>query len=84
VRHFVEASRRMAASLDQPPAGPRRDPGKSLIELLDFAEQITAWQPVRQPEPLRFPLMAGLAEQTAAHETAAHETAAHETAAHET
>jgi hypothetical protein len=45
MRHFVAASRRMATTLERPPTGPRRDPGESLIELLGFADQVTAFQP---------------------------------------
>jgi hypothetical protein len=69
-RHFVDASRRMAQTVDRSPTGPRRDPGESLIELLGFAEQITALQPPRHPEPLTFPVLARLAARTSATETA--------------
>jgi hypothetical protein len=60
VRHFVESSRRMAATVEGRPAGPRPDPGESLIALLDFAEQIRPFTPARAPGPLRFPPLAGL------------------------
>jgi hypothetical protein len=41
-----------------------RDPGETLIELLNFAEQITPFTPARSPEPLAFPPLARLAEAT--------------------
>jgi hypothetical protein len=67
VRRFVQASRRMADTVDRPPPEEfRRDPGEALIELLGFADQITALQPQREAERLTFPLMARLAEETAA------------------
>jgi hypothetical protein len=56
----------MADTLDRPPTGHRRDPGESLIELLGFAEQITAFQPAREAEPLTFPPLARLAEHASA------------------
>jgi hypothetical protein len=61
-RHFVESSRRMAASL-QPsaPLGRHPDPGDTLIQLLNFAEQVEAFTGARRPEPLRFPPLARLA-----------------------
>ena len=64
VRRFVEASRRMADMLDRTPTGHRRDPGESLIELLGFADQITAFRPTGEAERLSFPPLARLAEQT--------------------
>ena len=60
---FVAASRRMAESLiarPTPSAG-RPDPGDTLIDLLEFAEQITAFTAPRPPEPLAFPPLARLA-----------------------
>jgi len=55
-RHFVEASRRMARSLERvrPPAD-RRDPGDALIGLLGFVARVKPFGPARTPEPLRFP-----------------------------
>jgi hypothetical protein len=68
VRHFVEASRRMATELERPPPGPgpRRDPGTVLMELLGFADQITGWRARRAPEPLAFPVLSRLAERSSA------------------
>jgi hypothetical protein len=57
---FVEASRRMARSLEPRPTASRQDPGDALIDLLGFVAQISALRPARPPEPLRFPLMARL------------------------
>ena len=65
MRRFVESSRRMAATLEGPPSGPRRDPGESLIELMGFADEIARTRAPRQPEPLTFPPLARLAERTA-------------------
>jgi hypothetical protein len=67
-RHFVAASRRMAESLAPRPPSPagRRDPGDTLIDLLDFAEQITPFTEPRPPEPLAFPPLARLADATMA------------------
>ena len=65
MRHFVESSRRMAATLERPPSGPRRDPGESLIELMGFADEIARVRASRELEPLTFPPLALLAEGTA-------------------
>ncbi len=60
-RRFVEASRRMARSLERvPPPTARRDPGEALIDLLGVVAQISAFQAPRPPEPLRFPPLARL------------------------
>ena len=64
-RSFVEASRRMARSLEPPPTAPRRDPGDALIDLLGFVAQISAFRSARPPEPLRFPPLARLRAQRA-------------------
>jgi hypothetical protein len=63
---FVEASRRMAHSLEPRPPGAegRRDPGDTLIDLLNFAEQIEPFTTPREPEPCAFPPLARLAEET--------------------
>ena len=60
-RHFVEASRRMARSLERvrPPAD-RRDPGDALIGLLGFVARVKPFGPARTPAPLRFPPLARL------------------------
>jgi hypothetical protein len=62
MRRFAEASRRMAATIEArpPPAGPARDPGDALIDLLDLVAQVAAFQTPRRPEPLRFPPLARL------------------------
>ncbi len=73
-RRFVQSSRRMAASLaDRPPeaAGRRRDPGDTLIDLLNFAEQITPFTPEREAERLAFPVLARVAAATEARRSAA-------------
>jgi hypothetical protein len=70
-RRFVEASRRMARSLESRPPGAdhSRDPGDTLIDLLNFAEQIEPFTTPREPEPLDFPPLARLAEATRARRT---------------
>jgi hypothetical protein len=62
MQRLVEASRRMAASLESRPrpAGSARDPGDALIDLLDLVAQVSAFRPPRPPEPLRFPPLARL------------------------
>ena len=67
-RRFVEASRRMAHSVAQVPGqAARRDPGDALIDLLGLVAQVSAFQPPRPPEPLRFPSLVRLrAERTRA------------------
>ncbi len=68
MRHFVESSRRMAASLEtRPPdtaAAGRRDPGEALIDLLNFAEQIAPFTPRRPLEGLAFPPLGQVRQQT--------------------
>jgi hypothetical protein len=60
-RQFVEASRRMARSLERvPPPGARRDPGDALIGLLGFVARVKPFGPARAPEPLEFPPLARL------------------------
>jgi hypothetical protein len=60
-RRFVDASRRMARSLEQvPPPGARQEPGDALINLLGLVAQVGAFRPPRDPEPLRFPPLARL------------------------
>jgi len=57
----------MAASLESRPpeaGGARRDPGDTLIDLLSFAEQITAFTPDRRAEKLAFPVLARMAAAT--------------------
>jgi hypothetical protein len=71
-RRFVEASRRMSRSLEtRPPgaSGARRDPGDTLIALLDFAEQINPFTPDRAHEELVFPPLAQVAQETRARHT---------------
>ena len=65
--HFVVSSRRMAASLD--PSRParaagRRDAGEALIDLLGFVEQVRAFTPDRPAEPLGFPPLAWVVQET--------------------
>ena len=54
---FVEASRRMAGGLVRSPRGPRRDPGATLIELLNFTDMVAESVGRRPWEPLAFPIM---------------------------
>jgi hypothetical protein len=61
---FVQASRRMALTLQHPPATTTPDPGEALIDLLGFADAVTRSQPARPPEPLQFPVLARLARDT--------------------
>lgn len=66
---FVEASRRMARTFQQPPTLRPADPGATLIDLLGFADAVTRSQPARPFEPLEFPVLLGL---VAARRGAAH------------
>jgi hypothetical protein len=60
-RQFVEASRRMARSLERvPPLTARRDPGDALIGLLGFVARVKPFGPARAREPLGFPSLARL------------------------
>ena len=58
---FVRASRRMASTLERPPAQRGMDPGRTLIELLGFADAVRQSQPPRPFEALGFPPLAHLA-----------------------
>jgi len=58
---FVQASRRMARSLQRSPATERMEPGKALIDLLGFADAVRCSQPARPFEPLAFPSLSRLA-----------------------
>jgi hypothetical protein len=61
-RGFVPASRRMAASLQRTAMGSERaEPGRQLIDLLGFADAVTASQPARPSERLGFPVLSRLA-----------------------
>jgi len=64
--HFVESSRRMAASLETRPTatGVTRDPGDALIDLLGLVAQVKAFTPDRVPDPLGFPPLARVMEET--------------------
>jgi hypothetical protein len=59
---FVAASRRMARTLQRPPAIRPADPGDALIDLLGFADAVTRSQPPRPPAPLEFPVLSRLIE----------------------
>jgi hypothetical protein len=59
---FVQASRRMARTLRRPPVLRPADPGAALIDLLGFADAVTASQPARPFAPLEFPALSRLAE----------------------
>jgi len=64
---FVQASRRMALTLQRGPAFRPADPGAALIDLLGFADAVTASQPARPSEPLAFPVLSRLAEASSLH-----------------
>ncbi len=69
-RRFVEASRRMARSVEEvPPPTTRQDPGEALIDLLGLVARVGAFGPPRKPEPLGFPPLARLRAARAAHAT---------------
>jgi hypothetical protein len=59
---FVRASRRMASSLRGAPAPGRPDPGRSLIDLLGFADAVRSSLPPRPFEPLAFPPLSRLVQ----------------------
>lgn len=61
-KRFVEASRRMARSLERASSTRRADPGASLIDLLGFADSVRLSRPPRRFEPLAFPPLARLIE----------------------
>jgi hypothetical protein len=58
---FVQASRRMASTLERPPAPQGMDPGRTLIELLGFADAVRQRQQPRPSEALGFPPLERLA-----------------------
>ncbi|MFI4992661.1 MAG: hypothetical protein ACHQCH_03455 [Solirubrobacterales bacterium] len=64
---FVQASRRMALALQRGPALRPADPGAALIDLLGFADAVTASQPARPFAPLAFPVLSRLAEASGHH-----------------
>jgi hypothetical protein len=61
-RRFVDASRRMARTLQRPPAGGPVDPGAALIDLLGFADAVARSRPSRPFVPLEFPVISRLVE----------------------
>jgi hypothetical protein len=61
-RRFVEASRRMAMSMQRPSSPKLTDPGAALIDLLGFADVVARSQPARPFESLAFPVLARLVE----------------------
>jgi hypothetical protein len=50
----------MAHSLRRTPRSERMSPGEALIDLLGFADAVTASQPARAAAPLVFPSLAQL------------------------
>lgn len=60
LRRFVESTQRMVRILERPPDRERSDPGSVLIDLLGFADAVTASQPARPFEPLEYPVLAHL------------------------
>jgi hypothetical protein len=57
-QRFLEATRRMARSLERlPDEAERRDPGDALIDLLEFVAYVTPTR-LPGPEPLEFPPLA--------------------------
>jgi len=69
---FVQASRRMAASLRPRSAAESQpaDPGDALIDLLGFADAVRNSQPTRPREQLAFPVLSRLAACSRARRTA--------------
>jgi hypothetical protein len=62
-RRFVEASRRMALSMQRRSISPRpANPGAALIDLLGFADAVARNQPPRPFEPLAFPVLSRLVQ----------------------
>jgi hypothetical protein len=57
---FVTASNRMARSLRRTPRSERMSPGEALIDLLGFADAVTASRPARAATPLAFPSLTRL------------------------
>jgi len=57
----------MALTLQRGPAFRPADPGAALIDLLGFADAVTASQPARPSEPLAFPVLSRLAEASSLH-----------------
>jgi hypothetical protein len=64
-RHFATRSRRMARALGTTPMAKRADPGRALMDLLGFADEIGRSMPPRSFEPLTFPPLARLADRGA-------------------
>jgi hypothetical protein len=63
---FLVGSRTMASTLGQSlPSNVRVDAGTALVELLGFADMVTAGQSPRPFEPLAFPALARLVERPA-------------------
>jgi hypothetical protein len=52
----------MARTLERPPTTGSTDPGAVLIDLLGFADAVTASRPARPFAPLEFPVLARLVE----------------------
>jgi len=52
----------MATALQPTGASERIDPGEALIDLLGFADAVTASQPSKPPERLSFPPLSRLLE----------------------
>ena len=60
-QRFLEATRRMARSLERlPEKAERRDPGDALMELFEFVANVSSSPAPGPPEPLRFPPLARL------------------------
>lgn len=63
---FVASTRRMARVTSRPPGKRMRaDPGTALMELLGFADAVALSQPAKPAAPLRFPVLAKLARNSA-------------------
>lgn len=64
-RQFADRSRRMARALEKTPAAKRADPGRALMDLLGFADEVGRSLSPRPFEPLTFPPLARLSRRRA-------------------
>ncbi len=59
-RRFAATSRRLARALEHAAPADRAEPGRALIDLLAFADEVGRSQPARPRQPLTFPSLARL------------------------
>jgi hypothetical protein len=60
VSRFLDATARMSARLDRPSPSQGFDPGSSLLQLLNFADMVSASVGPRPWEPLQFPVVSSM------------------------